>query len=46
MLKKIIQSVKLFQNLSEEELEILISISSISKYTKDTVLFYETDSTR
>jgi CRP/FNR family transcriptional regulator len=45
MLKKIIQSVKLFQNLSEEELEILISISSVSKYTKDTVLFYETDST-
>ena len=45
MLREIIQRIHLFRNISEDELDILESISNASKYEKDTLLFYEADST-
>lgn len=45
MLREIIQTINLFKNITEHELAILVSISSASKYEKDTLLYYEAEST-
>ncbi|MDD2699077.1 MAG: Crp/Fnr family transcriptional regulator [Arcobacteraceae bacterium] len=45
MLEKIIQTINLFKNTTHDELELLASISSASKYEKDALLYYEAEST-
>ncbi len=44
-LKEIIKTINLFRNIEEIELDMLVSISSVSAYQKDFILYYETDST-
>lgn len=43
--KEAIKSISLFSHLSDEELEVVSSMSDISSYNSETVLFYETEST-
>ncbi|MEM5558099.1 Crp/Fnr family transcriptional regulator [Aliarcobacter cryaerophilus] len=38
-----IRSLDFFENLSDEQIDILSNFSFISKYEKDSILFYETD---
>lgn len=38
-----IKSLDFFENLSDEQIDILSNFSFISKYEKDSILFYETD---
>jgi CRP/FNR family transcriptional regulator len=42
-LRDAIKNISLFQNISDEELEIIISISTLMRYEKDSILFYESD---
>lgn len=44
-LTEAIKNVNLFSHITEEELEVLKEISHISKYEKDSILFYEADTT-
>lgn len=44
-LYEIIQKINIFSCVSPEELDILKSISTISKYKRNSILHYETDST-
>ncbi|WP_418179334.1 Crp/Fnr family transcriptional regulator [Aliarcobacter lanthieri] len=39
-----IQMLDFFKNLNDDELELLSSFSSIKKYTKDSILYYESES--
>ncbi|WP_321311791.1 Crp/Fnr family transcriptional regulator [Halarcobacter sp.] len=43
--KEAIKSISLFSHLSDEELDLVASMSDISSYNANTVLFYETEST-
>jgi CRP/FNR family transcriptional regulator len=38
-----IKSLDFFENLSDEQIDVLSNFSFISKYEKDSILFYETD---
>ena len=38
-----IRSLDFFENLSDEQIDVLSNFSFISKYEKDSILFYETD---
>lgn len=38
-----IKNITLFQNITEEALEIIVSISALIRYQKDSILFYESD---
>ena len=38
-----IKSLDFFENLSDNQIDILSNFSFISKYEKDSILFYETD---
>lgn len=42
-LSQSIRSLDFFENLSDEQIDILSNFSFISKYEKDSILFYETD---
>ena len=42
-LSQSIRSLDFFENLSDEQIDVLSNFSFISKYEKDSVLFYETD---
>ncbi|QKF74024.1 transcriptional regulator, Crp/Fnr family [Aliarcobacter faecis] len=42
-LQESIQSLDFFKNLNNNQIELLSNFSHISKYDKDTILFYETD---
>jgi CRP/FNR family transcriptional regulator len=42
-LRDAIKNISLFQNISDEELEIIVSISTLMRYEKDSILFYESD---
>jgi CRP/FNR family transcriptional regulator len=44
-INEILKTINLFSNISNKELELLTSISSISKFEKDSILYYETDLT-
>ena len=43
--KEAIKSISLFSHLGDEELELIASMSDISSYNSDTILFYETETT-
>jgi CRP/FNR family transcriptional regulator len=43
--KEAIESISLFSHLEDKELELIASMSELSSYNTDTVLFYETEST-
>ncbi|XOB61421.1 Crp/Fnr family transcriptional regulator [Campylobacterota bacterium DY0563] len=43
--KEAIKSISLFSHLSDSELELVSSMSEISSYNSNTVLFYETETT-
>ncbi|QKF82665.1 transcriptional regulator [Halarcobacter ebronensis] len=43
--KEAIKSISLFSHLSDEELELIVSMSDISSYNSDTILYYETETT-
>jgi len=43
--KEAIKSITLFSHLSDEQLQLVASMSDISCYNSNTVLFYETEST-
>ncbi|QDF29627.1 Crp/Fnr family transcriptional regulator [Halarcobacter anaerophilus] len=43
--KEAIKSISLFSHLEDKELELIASMSELSSYNTDTVLFYETEST-
>ena len=38
-----VRSLDFFENLSDEQIDVLSNFSFISKYEKDSILFYETD---
>lgn len=42
-LSQSIRSLDFFENLSDEQIDVLSNFSFISKYEKDSILFYETD---
>lgn len=42
-LQESIQNLDFFKNLNNNQIELLSNFSHISKYDKDTILFYETD---
>ena len=42
-LSQSIRSLDFFENLNDEQIDILSNFSFISKYEKDSILFYETD---
>jgi CRP/FNR family transcriptional regulator len=42
-LRDAIKNITLFQNISDDELEIIVSISTLMRYEKDSILFYESD---
>jgi len=42
-LRDAIKNITLFQNISDEELETIVSISTLMRYEKDSILFYESD---
>ena len=42
-LSQSIRSLDFFENLSDEQIDVLSTFSFISKYEKDSILFYETD---
>lgn len=42
-LSQSIRSLDFFENLSDEQIDVLNNFSFISKYEKDSILFYETD---
>ena len=42
-LSQSIRSLDFFENLSDDQIDILSNFSFISKYEKDSILFYETD---
>ena len=42
-LSQSIRSLDFFENLSHEQIDVLSNFSFISKYEKDSILFYETD---
>lgn len=44
-IKEIIKSVSLFSSLPEDEVDMLASMSHVSKYSSNTVLFYESETT-
>lgn len=41
--KEIFKNINLFSHLEEDEIDSLIEISSISKYDKNSILYYETE---
>lgn len=43
--KEAIKSISLFSHLSDSEMELIVSMSEISSFNSDTILFYETEST-
>ena len=42
-LSQSIRSLDFFENLNDEQIDVLSNFSFISKYEKDSILFYETD---
>lgn len=44
-IKEVIKSISLFSHLPDNEVELLASISHVSKYNANTVLFYESETT-
>ena len=42
-LREAIKNISLFQNITEETLEKIVSISSLMRYEKDSILFYEAE---
>ncbi len=43
--KDIIKSITLFSHLNEDEIEMILTMSHVSKFDADTVLYYESDTT-
>lgn len=43
--KELIQNISLFSHLDDKELEILNQITTVSKFDKDSILYYETETT-
>ncbi|RXK12789.1 transcriptional regulator [Halarcobacter mediterraneus] len=43
--KDILKNISLFSHFEEDKLEVLTEISTISNYKKDSILYYETEST-
>ncbi len=44
-IKDILKNISLFSHFEEDKLEVLTEISTISNYKKDSILYYETEST-
>ncbi len=42
-IKDTIRKISFFNNLSDEQIDQIASISSVSKYSKDSILYYESD---
>lgn len=42
-LREAIKNIPLFSDISDDTLEVIASISSLMRYEKDSILFYEAD---
>ena len=42
-LQEIIRKISFFNNLNDEQVKLIASISNVSKYPKNSILYYESD---